>query len=92
MLCQAGDRVDGVALLGAGRYRLEIVGNGSILPFVLSGFTLETALLTDPIGVKPSDPNEPGDSGNPPPPPPPPSGYTYYNANGGYVWSASTTT
>ena len=76
---------------------MEIVGNGGFLPFVLSGFSLETALLTDPIGVKPSDPNEPGDSGKPPPPPPPnndppppPSSYTYYNSKAKRVWSEST--
>lgn len=99
LLAQAGDQVDGVALLGPGSYRVEISGNGSLLPFVLSGFSLKMALLTDPTGVSPSDPNDPGDSGQPPPPPsddppppPPPSGYGYYNDSGFYVWGEQTPT
>jgi hypothetical protein len=99
LLARAGDKVDGVALLGPGTYRVEIRGNGVLLPNILSAFTLETALLTDPTGVMPSDPNDPGDSGqppsSPPPPPsdpPPPSGYDYYDEDGYYVWGERTPT
>jgi hypothetical protein len=92
LLAGAGDKVDGVALLGPGSYRVQISGNGALLPFVLSGYTLEMALLTDPTGVQPSDPNNPSDPPPPPPPPDdsPPSGYNYYNDRGYYVWGERT--
>jgi Matrixin len=88
LLAKAGDRVDGVALLSTGRYRVEVVANGLLfLPAVLAGFTLETALLTDPVGVTPNDPNDPGGGD---PPPPPPADYGYYDENGYYVWGETT--
>jgi len=88
LLAKAGDRVDGVALLGAGRYRVEFAANGLLfLPGILAGFTLETALLTDPVGATPSDPNDPGGGE---PPPPPPADYGYYDENGYYVWGETT--
>ena len=90
LLAQAGDTVDGVALLGPGTYRVVIMANGSLLPSVLSGFSLSTALMTDPIGVPPSDPNESGSGEEPPPPPP--SGYNYYNDRGYYTWGEKTPT
>ena len=92
LLARAGDTVDGVALLGPGSYRIEIKMNGfSFLPSVLSGFTLKTALLTDPVGVPPSDPNNPGgESGQNPPPPTRRPGYNYYNDRGYYVWGEQT--
>jgi hypothetical protein len=90
LLAKAGETVDGVALLGPGRYRVQITGNGSFLPLVLSGFSLSLALLTDPIGVPPSDPNQSGGGSGEQPPPPPPSGYNYYNDRDYYVWGEST--
>jgi len=90
LLARAGDQVDGVALLGPGTYRIEIKMNGfSFLPGVVSGFTLKTALLTDPVGVPPSDPNNPDGDPNSNPTPPP-SGYNYYNDRGYYVWGEQT--
>jgi Matrixin len=90
LLARAGDTEDGVALLGPGSYRVVVTANGSLLPSLLSGFTLSTGLLTDPVGVTPSDPNDPGNGGSPPPPPP--SGYNYYNDRGYYVWGEQTPT
>jgi hypothetical protein len=92
LLARAGDTVDGAALLGPGNYKVVIRGNGSLLPNVLSGFSLSMALLTDPVGVTPSDPNDPGGSTSDPPPPPPPSGYNYYNDRGYYTWGETTPT
>jgi hypothetical protein len=92
LLARAGDAVDGVALLGPGRYRVVITANGSLLPSVLSGFSLALALLTDPVGVTSSDPNDPGSGTSDPPPPPPPSGYNYYNDRGYYTWGEQTPT
>jgi hypothetical protein len=91
LLARAGDTVDGVALLGPGRYRVEITANGflGLLPNVLSAYTLSMALLTDPTGVTPADPNQPG-GGESPPPSQPPSGYNYYNDRGYYVWGEAT--
>ena len=91
LLARAGDTVDGAALLGPGRYRVVITTNGDLLPSVLTGFSLAMALLTDPVGMPPSDPNESG-SGSEPPPPPPPSGYNYYNDRGYYTWGETTPT
>jgi hypothetical protein len=90
LLARAGDQVDGTALLGPGSYRIEIKANGSLLPNILSAYTLSMALLTDPVGVPPSDPNNPGGDSGDPPPPPPPSGYNYYNDRGYYVWGEQT--
>jgi hypothetical protein len=90
VLARAGEVVDGVALLGPGCYRVEVSGNGTFLPSVLSGFSLAMALLTDPVGVPPSDPNDPGGTSSDPPPPPPPSGYNYYNDTGYYTWGEQT--
>jgi len=91
LLARAGDQVDGTALLGPGSYRIEIRANGALLPNVLSAYTLSMALLTDPVGVTPSDPNNPGgDPNGDPPPDPPPSGYNYYNDRGYYVWGETT--
>jgi hypothetical protein len=92
LLARAGDAVDGVALLGPGRYRVVITANGSVLPGVLSAFSLAMALLTDPVGVTPSDPNDPASGTSDPPPPPPPSGYNYYNDRGYYTWGEQTPT
>jgi Matrixin len=89
LLAKAGDKVDGVALLGPGKYRVEIAANGSLLPSVLSAYSLETALLTDPVAVPPSDPNKGGGSGTSTPPP---SGYNYYNDRGYYVYGETTPT
>jgi hypothetical protein len=88
LLAGAGDTVDGVALLGPGQYRVVITANGALLPSVLAGFALAMALLTDPIGVPPSDPNEP----SPPAEEQPPSGYNYYNDRGYYTWGEKTPT
>lgn len=90
LLAQAGDTVDGVALLGPGRYRVAISGNGEFLPFVASGYSLSTALLSDPVGATSSDPNDPGSGGTSEPPPP--SGYNYYNDRGYYVYGERTPT
>jgi hypothetical protein len=91
LLARAGDTVDGIALLGPGSYRIEIKMNGfSFLPGVASGFSLKTALLTDPVGVPPSDPNNPGGESDQNPPSDPPSGYNYYNDRGYYVWGEQT--
>jgi hypothetical protein len=93
LLARAGETVDGVALLGPGEYRVEVSANGTFLPSVVSGFSLALALLTDPVGVTPSDPNSPGDgSSSDQPPPPPPSGYNYYNDRGYYTWGEQTPT
>jgi hypothetical protein len=89
LLARAGDSVDGVALLGPGTYRIAVTGNGSFLPFVASSFTLETALMTDPVGVTPSDPNQTGSQS---PSSPPPSGYNYYNDRGYYTYGERTPT
>jgi hypothetical protein len=89
LLARAGDTVDGVALLGPGTYRVVISGNGEFLPSVATGFSLAMALLTDPVGVKSSDPNDPAAEE---PPPPPPSGYNYYNDRGYYTWGETTPT
>jgi Matrixin len=89
MLARAGDTVDGVALLGPGTYRIAVTGNGSFLPFVASSFTLAIALMTDPIGATPSDPNQSGGESSPPPPP---SGYNYYNDRGYYTYGEKTPT
>ena len=89
LLASAGDTVDGVALLGPGQYRVVIAANGALLPSVLAGYSLSTALMTDPIGVPPSDPNEPSPSSEEPPPP---SGYNYYNDRGYYTWGEKTPT
>lgn len=88
LLAQAGDTVSGTALLNAGNYRVEVKANGQLLPAVLAGFGLSTALLTDPVGVRPKDPNQPGEQ----PPAPPPSSYNYYNDRGYYVWGEKTPT
>jgi hypothetical protein len=91
LVARAGDQVDGTALLGPGSYRIEIKANGGLLPNILSAYTLSMALLTDPVGVPPSDPNNPGgDPNGDPPPDPPPSGYNYYNDRGYYVWGEQT--
>ena len=90
LLARAGDTVDGVALLGPGSYRVVISANGALLPGLLSAFSLSLALLTDPVGVTPSDPNDPGSGSSPPPPPP--SGYNYYNDRGYYVYGEQTPT
>src|SRR5262245_5375211 len=90
LLARAGDQVDGVALLGPGTYHIAVTGNGSFLPFVASSFTLAMALLTDPIGATPSDPNQSGSESSPPPPPP--SGYNYYNDRGYYTYGEKTPT
>ncbi len=87
LLAHAGDSVDGVALLGEGEYRIEISANGGLLPNLLSAYTLSLALLTDPTGVTPSDPNNPGSGGGSSDPP---SGYNYYNDRGYYVWGERT--
>jgi hypothetical protein len=92
LLARAGDTVDGVALLGPGSYRVVISGNGALLPSLVSGFSLSMALLTDPVGVTPADPNDPSGSTSDPPPPPPPSGYNYYNDRGYYTWGETTPT
>jgi hypothetical protein len=89
LLARAGDMVDGVALLGPGSYRVVVSANGALLPSLLSAFTLSLALLTDPVGVTPSDPNDPGSGSNPSPPP---SGYNYYNDRGYYVYGEQTPT
>lgn len=88
LVARAGDAVDGVALLGPGRYRVVITANGEDLPSLLVGFSLAMALLTDPIGVPPSDPNQPPEE----PKEQPPSGYNYYNDRGYYTWGESTPT
>ena len=88
LTARAGDTVDGVALLGPGWYRVVITANGQVLPSVLSGFALAMALLTDPIGVPPSDPNQPPEE----PKEQPPSGYNYYNDRGYYTWGEQTPT
>ena len=67
---------------------MVITANGALLPSVLAGFALAMALLTDPIGVPPSDPNEP----SPQTEEPPPSGYNYYNDSGYYTWGEKTPT
>jgi hypothetical protein len=90
IVARAGETVDGVALLGPGRYRVEVSGNGALLPSLVSGFSLAMALLTDPVGVTPSDPNNPGGTSSDQPPPPPPSGYNYYNDRGYYTWGEQT--
>jgi Matrixin len=90
LLARAGEVADGVALLGPGQYRVEVSGNGTFLPNVLSGFSLAMALLTDPVGMTPSDPNNPGGTSEEQPPPPPPSGYNYYNDTGYYTWGEQT--
>ena len=89
LLARAGDTTSGVALLGAGWYRVVIAGDSGFLPMILSDFTLKTALLTDPTGVPPSDPNNPGGGGTSEPPP---SGYNYYNDSGYYTWGETTPT
>jgi hypothetical protein len=90
LLARAGDTVDGVALLGPGSYRIVVSANGALLPNLLSAFSLSLALLTDPVGVTSSDPNDPG-SGSPSNSPPP-SGYNYYNDRGYYVYGEQTPT
>jgi hypothetical protein len=92
LLARAGETVDGVALLGPGRYRVVVSANGALLPSLLSGFSLSMALLTDPVGVPPSDPNNPSGGSSDQPPPPPPSGYNYYNDRGYYTWGEQTPT
>jgi hypothetical protein len=90
LLARAGEVADGVALLGPGCYRVEVSANGTILPSLVSGFSLAMALLTDPVGMTPSDPNNPGGGTEEQPPPPPPSGYNYYNDTGYYTWGEQT--
>ncbi len=90
MTARGGDTVDGVILLGTGRYTLEITGNGSLLPFVASAYTLSGTLISDPVGATPANPNQSGGSSTSSPPPPPPSSYQYSN-NRGYYASGSTT-
>jgi hypothetical protein len=92
LLARAGETVDGVGLLGPGRYRVVVSANGALLPSLLSGFSLSMALLTDPVGVPPSDPNNPSGGSSDQPPPPPPSGYNYYNDRGYYTWGEQTPT
>jgi hypothetical protein len=89
LLARAGDTTSGVALLGPGWYHVVITGDSGFLPMILSGYTLQTALLTDPTGVPPSDPNNPGGGTTNPPPP---SGYNYYNDSGYYTWGETTPT
>ena len=86
---KTSSRAAGTALLGPGTYHVVIAGNGGLLPSVLSGYTLKTALMTDPTGVPSSDPNNPGTGSTPPPEP---SGYNYYNDQGYYTWGEKTPT
>jgi hypothetical protein len=89
LLARAGETVDGVGLLGPGSYRIVISANGALLPNLLSAFSLSLALLSDPVGVTSSDPNDPGSGSSNPPPP---SGYNYYNDRGYYVYGEQTPT
>jgi hypothetical protein len=90
LLARAGQTTSGVALLGPGWYHVVIAGDSGFLPNILSGYTFQAALLTDPTGVPPSDPNNPGSGGGTTDPPP--SGYNYYNDSGYYTWGETTPT
>jgi hypothetical protein len=81
----AGSQSSGAVLLNVGTYTVVVTAanppsNGQ------PTFSLETTMLSDPIGVMPTDPNDPGSSN------PPPSGYNYYNDRGFYVWGEQTPT
>lgn len=78
----AGETLDGAIVLNAGSYQIVVTAND---PSIATSFELSTSLLSDPIGVSPSDPNGPGD-------PPPPSGYNYYNDRGFLIWGERTPT
>lgn len=82
----AGSEASGAVLLSGGNYQIVVTAtnppsNGQ------PTFSLAATMLSDPIGVMPSDPNDPGNSN-----PPPPSGYNYYNDRGFYVWGEQTPT
>jgi hypothetical protein len=84
LVAAAGSQASGTALLNAGTYTIVVAAtdppsNGQ------PTFSLEVTMLSDPIGVMPTDPNDPGGSN-------PPSGYNYYNDRGYYVWGEQTPT
>jgi hypothetical protein len=81
----AGSQTDGVILLSAGTYRIVVTASTPPSDGQPT-FGLATAMISDPIGVSPSDPNDPGSSN------PPPSGYDYYNDRGFWVWGERTPT
>jgi hypothetical protein len=84
LVVPAGTQASGVILLNAGTYRIDMTASNPPSDGQLT-FSLETAMISDPIGVSPSDPNNPGSN-------PPPSGYDYYNDRGFWVWGERTPT